>query len=136
MTATPTPPMPLALAASAELAAALTASVPVPVFDGVPPVIAPPCVAVTDDGEWITPDRVGPVLAYTARFRVVLFTSATDPGTARAAAGYLVDAVLRALPPGALVSPAVSPPRPVDLGSQGSAYVTEIPVTVHCQEGA
>ena len=124
--------MSLAIDAADELAGILAAALEVPVHATVPPVPVPPCVIVADGDagdEWVTVERIGGPLSYRVGLRVWLVASAIDSTAARVTLGDLLDQVLTALPAAATVGP-VKSIAPVDLGAQGVAYSTAVPVTL------
>jgi hypothetical protein len=101
-----------------------------PAFAYVPATVSLPAVIITPRDPYITPDRVGAILTYTAAFRVSCIVQALDNETALAACELLIDRTITALPDGVRFIRG-GPPLMDDLGGQGTAFVAELDVEAH-----
>ena len=103
------------------------------VYDVAPPVPVPPCVVVIPDSPWVRPDRVGSILNYEVRWRVLAVISPRQNAAAQLDTENAVDALLSALPAGYAVE-LVGAPQLTDVGAQGTVTTTEINVSVRMKE--
>ena len=111
-----------------QLAASLPATVSV--LPAPPATVRPPLVYLTADSPWVTVDRIGPQLRYTAALRIAMVVPMLDNAAALTQLEDLVDQVLAALPDGVLPG-YVQPPTTNVLGAQGSVLGAELSITAH-----
>jgi hypothetical protein len=104
-----------------------------PAFPSVPETVTLPSIVILPDDPYAEIDRIGPTLKYTTFLTLNIVVQALDNTTGLANAEALIDATLKALPPGVRVT-RVSRPLMDDLGAQGSAYVAQINVAAHVEE--
>lgn len=102
----------------------------VPVMAAPPATVRPPLVYLTADTPWITVDRIGPQLRYTAGLKIGLVVPMLDNDAALTQLEDLVDQVLGALPAGVLPG-YCAPPTTNVLGAQGSVLGAELSITAH-----
>jgi hypothetical protein len=114
------------------LAAALTGQ-GYRVYSTAPAVPVTPSIVIVPDAPWITPERVGSVLNYRVRWKVLVVISPRKNEAAALDTETAVDTILALIPAGFIVDQ-VGPPSLADIGAQGTVITTEINVQAHMKE--
>lgn len=123
--------MPNALATDArlELAGLLATVAGYKVHSIAPPVPIPPCLVITPDTPWITPERIGSVLNYRLRMKVLVVVDSRNNAAALVKMEKAVEAVIDAIG-GSFMIDQVAPPQITDTGSS-AVLVSEVSTTSH-----
>jgi hypothetical protein len=103
------------------------------VFSTAPAVPTTPSLVIIPDSPWINPERLGSVLNYVCRWKILVVISPRKNDAAAADTETAVDAVLALMPAGFNVTQ-VGPPQLTDIGAQGTVVTTEIYVSAHMKE--
>lgn len=114
------------------LAAALTGH-GYKVYSTAPAVPVTPSIVIVPDSPWITPERIGSVLNYRVRWKVLVVISPRKNEAASTDTETAVDTILGLIPAGFVVDQ-VGPPSLADIGAQGTVVTTEINVQAHMKE--
>lgn len=103
------------------------------IYDTVPAVPTTPSVVIVPDSPWIRPNRLGSVLNYEVRWRVMVNISPKVNDAATTATEEAIDALLKEIPSSFSVE-VVNAPQLLSLGAQGTILSTEINVSVQMKE--
>jgi len=116
-----------------QIAASLTAG-GVPAFANMPHSVAPPLVALTPGEPYLRVDRIGAALLMEINLTANLIVPQLDSDASMTQLEELIDATIRALPPGVHASE-VSAPRVDRLGeAQGAVLVAELDIQAQGKE--
>lgn len=122
--------MPNALSTDArlELAGLLAAVTGYKVHDVAPNVPIPPCLVIVPDTPWIVPERIGSVLNYRLRLKVLVVVDSRNN-----AAGLKLESAVEAVAVAvgdSFIIDQISPPQITDTGAT-AVLVSEVSTTSH-----
>ena len=123
--------MPNALSTDArlELAALLASVTGYKVHDVAPNVPIPPCLVIVPDTPWIVPERIGSVLNYRLRLKVLVVVDSRNNTAALKKMESAVEAVAVAIGDSFIIDQ-ISPPQITDTGAT-AVLVSEVSTTSH-----
>ena len=123
--------MPAALATDAreELATLLATVTGYKVHKVAPNAPIPPCLVIVPDTPWIVPERIGTVLNYRLRLKVLVVVDSRNNAAALVKMENAVEAVAVAIGDTFIIDQ-ISPPQITDTGSS-AVLVSEVSTTSH-----
>ena len=123
--------MPNALSTDArlELAALLASVTGYKVHDVAPNVPIPPCLVIVPDTPWIVPERIGSVLNYRLRLKVLVVVDSRNNAAGLKKLEEAVEAVAVAVGDSFIIDQ-ISPPQITDTGAT-AVLVSEVSTTSH-----
>ena len=123
--------MPAALATDArdELATLLATVTGYKVHKVAPNAPIPPCLVIVPDTPWIVPERIGTVLNYRLRLKVLVVVDSRNNAAALVKLQNAVEAVAVAIGDTFIIDQ-ISPPQITDTGSS-AVLVSEVSTTSH-----
>ena len=123
--------MPAALATDArdELATLLATDTGYKVHKVAPNAPIPPCLVIVPDTPWIVPERIGTVLNYRLRLKVLVVVDSRNNAAALVKMENAVEAVAVAIGDTFIIDQ-ISPPQITDTGSS-AVLVSEVSTTSH-----
>ena len=123
--------MPAALATDArnELATLLATVTGYKVHKVAPNAPIPPCLVIVPDTPWIVPERIGTVLNYRLRLKVLVVVDSRNNAAALVKMETAVEAVAVAIGDTFIIDQ-ISPPQITDTGSS-AVLVSEVSTTSH-----
>lgn len=119
----------LATGARDELAGLLATVTGYKVHKVAPNAPIPPCLVIVPDTPWIVPERVGSILNYRLRLKVLVVVDSRNNSAALIKMEDAVEAVAVAVGDAFIVDQ-ISPPQITDTGSS-AVLVSEISTTAH-----